>query len=260
MLADREGRLEDRPKRIKGELLAYDNVDVAPLLDELARFGFIERYVVDGQGYIQILKFVEHQAPHSTEKDSILPDPDGYLTVNERSKNGGITGKFSRIRQGEAVDNVKPQLETVNPPNHNALIPDSLIPDSLIPDSKTTTPDGVVATSEAGGTVVALSKPKKPDCPHQDIIALYHETLPQCPGIRDWTPARANQLRARWNEDRRRQDLAWWRDFFGYVASCDFLVGRGGGRSPFFADLEWLTKPNNFAKVREGRYENRGAA
>jgi hypothetical protein len=81
--------------------------------------------------------------------------------------------------------------------------------------------------------------------------------LPQAPQIRDWTPARAGQLRARWNEDRSRQNLDYWRDFFGYVARCDFLVGRGGGTGkPFFADLEWMTKPNNFAKIREGRYEN----
>ena len=39
-LADREGRLEDRPKRIKGDLFPFDNVDVDPLLadpDRLAR-------------------------------------------------------------------------------------------------------------------------------------------------------------------------------------------------------------------------------
>ena len=34
MLADREGRLEDRPKRIKGELLPYDSIEVEPLLVE----------------------------------------------------------------------------------------------------------------------------------------------------------------------------------------------------------------------------------
>lgn len=259
MLADREGRLEDRPKRIKGELLAYDSVDVDPLLDELTRFGFIVRYEVDGDRFIQILKFAEHQAPHSTEKDSVFPDQDGYVTVHERSKNGGITGKSKRVRYGYPVDNVNPRNEQVNQPNHNALIPDSPIPDSPIPEVNPTTPDGVVATSPAGGAVVPMPKKQKPDCPHQDIIALYHEVLPQCPQIRDWTPARATQLRARWNEDRRRQTLDYWRKFFEYVATCDFLVGRSG-KQPFFADLEWMTKPGNFAKIREGRYENRGAA
>jgi hypothetical protein len=116
---------------------------------------------------------------------------------------------------------------------------------------KPTTPDGVVAASGAG-------KPEKPDCPHQEIIALYHEVLPQCPQVRDWTPARATQLRARWNEDDRRQNLGYWRKFFEYVAQCDFLVGKAHSsvKRPFFADLEWLVKSANFTKIREGKYDN----
>lgn len=100
---------------------------------------------------------------------------------------------------------------------------------------------------------------RRSDCPHQDIIALYHEILPMCPQVRDWTPARAAQLRARWNEDPKRQTLTYWRDFFEYVKECDFLVGRVSGRErkPFLASLVWLTKPENFAKVREGNYENK---
>lgn len=95
----------------------------------------------------------------------------------------------------------------------------------------------------------------KPDCPHKEIIAIYHEVLPQCPAIRDWTPARATQLRARWNEHPDRQNLDYWRDLFAYIATCDFLVGRSA--KPFFADLEWITKSSNFTKIREGKYENR---
>lgn len=124
--------------------------------------------------------------------------------------------------------------------------------------SKPTTPDGVVVASGAGnpppGKVI---KPERLACPHQDIIDLYHEVLPQCPQVRDWTPARAQQLRARWNEDPRRQNLTYWRNFFEYVQNCGFLVGRGTGvgNRPFLADLEWLTKSKNFTKVREGKYE-----
>lgn len=98
--------------------------------------------------------------------------------------------------------------------------------------------------------------PAKPTCPHQEIIDLYHEILPQCPQIRDWTPARQTQLRARWNEDPKRQNLAYWRQFFEYVRTCDFLVGKSG-KQPFFADLEWMTKSCNFTKIREEKYANR---
>lgn len=94
-----------------------------------------------------------------------------------------------------------------------------------------------------------------PTCPHQEIIDVYHEELPMCPRVRAWTEARQKQLRARWNEDSTRQTLDYWRNFFGYVRKCGFLIGRGGGERPFFADLEWLTKPANFVKVIEGKYE-----
>lgn len=102
---------------------------------------------------------------------------------------------------------------------------------------------------------VSVIRPAKPDCPHQAIVDLYHEKLPQCPAIRDWTPSRQTQLRARWNEEVDRQDLVYWSDLFEYIATCDFLVGRSS--KPFFADLEWITKSQNFTKIREGKYENR---
>jgi len=99
-------------------------------------------------------------------------------------------------------------------------------------------------------------KTEKNNCPHQEIIDLYHKILPSCPRIREWTPARATQLRARWNEDPMRQNLAYWRQFFEYVATCDFLVGKAGNK-PFFASLEWIVKMANFTKIREENYANR---
>jgi uncharacterized protein YdaU (DUF1376 family) len=93
-------------------------------------------------------------------------------------------------------------------------------------------------------------------CPHQAIVALFAEVLPSARQVRDWTPARQQLLRSRWREDKKRQDLAWWRRFFTYVGQSDFLMGRSAtpGRKPFELGLEWLLKSENFAKVREGAY------
>jgi hypothetical protein len=86
MLADREGRLEDRPKRIKGTLFPYDNCDVDRLLDDLQRFNFIKRYEVAGKRYIQVTAFSRHQNPHPHEKDSVIPKcNDISVTCNDMS-------------------------------------------------------------------------------------------------------------------------------------------------------------------------------
>jgi len=67
MLADSEGHLEDRPKRIKMELFPVDDVDVDRGLNELARYGFIERYECeeDDVQVISIPNFAKHQAADS---------------------------------------------------------------------------------------------------------------------------------------------------------------------------------------------------
>lgn len=121
----------------------------------------------------------------------------------------------------------------------------------------TTDPVGSVVASVAGDAPPARrNADRKPDCPHQEIIALYHEILPMCPSVREWTPARATHLRARWNEDQKRQNLSYWRAFFEYVATCDFLIGKTGSK-PFLASLAWMSTAENFTKIREGNYENR---
>jgi hypothetical protein len=136
-LADREGRLEDRVKRIKIELLPCDDYDVDAGLNRLAASGFIARYQVAGQAVIEIVNFQKHQSPHGSEKDSTLPDANGYLTVNERKKNVVVAGSQRKVHVSEQGFNVKAPLESVNLPSDNALIPDCgfLIPDSGFTDS-----------------------------------------------------------------------------------------------------------------------------
>lgn len=136
-LADREGRLEDRVKRIKIELFPCDDYDVEEGLARLAAAGFISRYQVAGFSVIEIINFQKHQSPHGSEKDSTLPDVNGYLTVYERKKNVVVAGSQRKVLVGEQVFNVKEPLEPVNPPFDNALIPDCgiLIPDTGFSDS-----------------------------------------------------------------------------------------------------------------------------
>jgi hypothetical protein len=111
----------------------------------------------------------------------------------------------------------------------------------------------------------AAPRPTLP-CPHQEIIDLYHETLPTLPRVRQWTNHRRTLLQARWRErwaigkyKTQEEGLASWKAFFEFVAESRFLMGRGnptGDRPPFQADLEWLLKPTHFVRVIEGRYHD----
>ncbi|SFI76023.1 hypothetical protein [Nitrosomonas sp. Nm34] len=133
MLADREGRLEDRPKRIKMSIFPADNVNIDELLYELEIRGFIKRYTADGKKVISIPAFHEHQSPHGKEQDSVLPDENGIYKVKKRNKNDLVTGEHVLVK---SLVGIESSASTVQAPDqHHASPPDSLIPDSLIPNS-----------------------------------------------------------------------------------------------------------------------------
>ena len=74
IIADREGRLEDRPKRIKMAVFPADSVDIEKGLDALQSSGFIRRYTAKGIACIQVINFKKHQNPHIREAPSSLPE------------------------------------------------------------------------------------------------------------------------------------------------------------------------------------------
>lgn len=120
-ISDKAGRLRDRPKQIKGELFPHDDCDVDTLLNELSSVEepFINRYVVEGVAYIQVVNWEKHQSPHHTERDSDLPPFDnGYLTVRERSalnQESGINEEGIR-NQESGIRNPKGNSQTFIPP------------------------------------------------------------------------------------------------------------------------------------------------
>jgi hypothetical protein len=77
-IADRAGRLEDRPRKIKAEILPYDECDVDTLLEDLAERDFIIRYEHGGVRYVQVMKFEQHQNPHKNEGASRIPSPNSH--------------------------------------------------------------------------------------------------------------------------------------------------------------------------------------
>ena len=110
-------------------------------------------------------------------------------------------------------------------------------------------------------------KPTAPPCPHQQILDLYHELLPELPCMKVWNGTRQQHLAARWRErwksksySTQAEGLAYFRRLFEYIGrECDWLMGRIPGRNgkPFLATLEWIVSPGNFAKIIEGNYAQR---
>ena len=115
--ADREGRLEDRPKRIKAEVFPYYDVDVDDLLRKLSDSDerFIVRYEIAGSRYLQITNFDKHQCPHHKESASTLPPPPKqepsnpqatpkHDNVGAHASVKGISNKVKGIKEEEALE------------------------------------------------------------------------------------------------------------------------------------------------------------
>lgn len=88
-LADRRGRLEDRPARIKALIFPYDDDldarQVNCLLEALGTGGFIIRYTVGEKRYIQVVNFERHQNCHFREPESKIPPPPSHTEPPKRA-------------------------------------------------------------------------------------------------------------------------------------------------------------------------------
>jgi len=156
-VADREGRLEDRAKKIRAEVLPYDDCDVEALLSELAEHGFIIRYMVGSEKYIQIVNFSKHQNPHKNEKESDIPAYDE--AVHKKYSTSTV-----QVQEKLDTSTVQEQKQhTTNPADSLKLIPDSfnLNPDSPIPDSLN--PESSVECADAHSPTRARENPQTVD-------------------------------------------------------------------------------------------------
>lgn len=95
-----------------------------------------------------------------------------------------------------------------------------------------------------------------PPCPHDQIVGLYHEHLPELPAVRLMSESRQKSLRGfwRWVLTSRKSDgqpraqtvdqaLTWIGNYFERAKSNDFLMGRrsaGQGHDNWRCDLDFL--------------------
>lgn len=126
-LADREGRLEDRPARIHMEINPGRSFDgTSNALNWLSENGFILRYQVGLVKLVQVIAFVRHQKPHQNEVASVLPPPNG--------ESYAINSQADLLPRNEVKADQGAKDLALNP---SSLTPDSL---NLTPDSPFTGP------------------------------------------------------------------------------------------------------------------------
>lgn len=77
-IADFKGCFEYKPKRLKVQLLPYDDCDIEQLVSALDKSRFISIYSVQGQTFGKVLNFNKHQNPHKNEKEKGSDIPDIY--------------------------------------------------------------------------------------------------------------------------------------------------------------------------------------
>jgi hypothetical protein len=242
-IADRAGRLLDRPKKIKMDIFPADDVDVDACLTGLANRGFVQRYEVGDKRIVQITNWEKHQNPHVKEAASTLPAV-GHceqIPAPAQGEQGDKTGQHG----GSPVQ--APEI-----PERAGLIPDSL---NLIPDT------GLPSTTSPSSDDVR-------QCPAGTLVDLYHELMPQNPQVKVLNAARKGAIKARWLEAAkldcqpfgyatRSAGIEAWRQFFTICSESRFLTGRSAptpGKPPFVADIDFLFSASGFARTLEDKY------
>lgn len=103
--ADREGRMQWKPKTFKMRYFPADDLSIDSLCDEVLQSGLVVKY---GDGLAYIPKFSNHQHVNPRETVSSLPDPDACRTRGRRVRTSESTvsdAQGGREGKGKEGDN-----------------------------------------------------------------------------------------------------------------------------------------------------------
>jgi hypothetical protein len=145
-IADFKGDLEWRPKRIKAQLLPYDDCNVEELAINLDKSGFIRFYSVQGVECVHIPNFSKHQNPHKNEREkgSEIPVFKEEWATAHASPTVEINLDKSRLKRNSSASDRADSLLLI--PDSCSLIPDSPI---LKPETFNPTPPAVTGDVDA---------------------------------------------------------------------------------------------------------------
>lgn len=221
--ADREGRLQDRPRRLKAEIFPYDDLDVNQLLWDLMRAGFIVRYQSGGHPYVWIPSWSQHQHPRADEADSTFPP---YEQGQERTASDPTTFPAARHLQIVVTTDVtdidtEPHLssdDAVSPPRMGQL-------------------DLGRGTSGSGSAAAPRRQAREP-FRAQDLMELWNATTkPPIPRCQELTNERRQKIRTR---IAKRPSLAEWREAFEAIDQNPYCKGENDRR--WMATFDWIIR------------------
>jgi hypothetical protein len=240
-IADKEGYLEERPRKIKAHIFPYDSVtpdDIERFLHQLEQNNLIMRYAVNSQKYIWVINFSKHQHPHYKEVRSDIPAPD--LSRASLGQASGISG--ASIGQVHDKSDISPAESFLLKPESLVLNPEPALP---APAHRKAVADGEPPTFQEFYDLYP-----KTNCSRKEALKSYmraltgadHETI--IAGVKEYTHfigATGTPVAhaTTWlNNDR------WTVDYDAAIAARQLASGKPGGR------------PQSPHDVREGAWRD----
>ena len=133
-IADFKGDIEWREKRIKAQLIPYDNCDVTNIAINLDNSGFIRFYSDSDSTYVNITNFSKHQNPHKNEREKGSDIPEYSELMRQAIDLKGLTINPDKSRLNQDENGTTPADSLIPYPDSLILNPLSLTPQSSKPD------------------------------------------------------------------------------------------------------------------------------
>ena len=221
-IADFKGELEWREKRIKAQILPYDNCDIKKIAINLDNSGFIRFYSNTNKIYLKVDNFTKHQNPHKNEriKGSDIPVYD----ENSRQVIDFNALTINRDKYGLNHDeNGTTRADSLN------LIPDSFNPDPLLKDIHQLVVDEYEKVFNGELPMVAKLSTKRKSA--------INGCIKQMKGTKhDFS------------------EIETWSRYFNYASESNFLMGRS---TEWKMDFDFLVTKSKMLKIIEGGYDNK---
>lgn len=216
-------------------------------IDELIRRGLITKQVIENKNGSKATNRYRIVWPPPIAKTEPEKAPEGSTETTLGGSAEMALPPSAETVPGGSAEMVLGSAKTV-PPSSN-YINSSYIYNNNIYNNTSSTAE--VEENEEKNTEKTA---EKESVPFQEITRLYNNlchTFTKCIKVSD---GRKRAIRARWNEYG--QDIKVFEKLFRMAEESNFL--KGANARNWQANLDWLMKSDNMAKVLEGAYANKG--